>query len=421
MNTAKALLAAGFFSSALCAFGCSGAPGDTIDATSDDTLASSGTAAPTIAQMNDMTIVYPLATSSSEFKKGYLAASSAGVGGALLPEALYQAAVPASKGPVGVGGTADMAYADLRLVAVRLDPCFANIGPVTNPAGCENQLRLVFQSLSFQGGQTSALDGAVHAFYSLTRAELVAAVQAIAALRKSTDLGPLAPHPLLVSQGITGAFGRGLEKIVLTYAGASKLTRFTHFMGANLSTEWTFEGFDVAKGKATPMVIPTLPGSATSVTFFAGFSAPIAGGFTPATTSDDDVSVLVNVDDANSATPALRQAAFNAALRIQNPGFESPNTIDCASCHVAQDAQVLMGQGQFNLSPAGNANAFAPDPNFVSAKDFAATTSPTAQSAGFNVHMISYKDDALFIGQRVINETAAIVTYMNQTVLAQPE
>jgi hypothetical protein len=390
---------------------CSGSSdGDTGD--EQDVKGSSG------AQMNDLTTVLPLPKSQSELDDAMIKASAAGVGGALLPKDLYDTTIGDGK-PVGVGGDVGLTYADLRVVAVRLDPCFANIGPITDSTNCDNQLRLVFQSVTFQGGSSSAVDGAVHAFYSLSRPELTQIIKDIGTLRaaskKTTDLGPLAPHPLLASQGLDGAYGQGLTKIVLAHAGAKNLIRFTAFISKNLQTSWDFFGFDVAGGTTKPMVIPTLPKQTTRVNFFAGFGAPIAGGFSPATTSKDDVSVLVNVDTATKASADARQAAYDAALRIENPGFHSPNTIDCASCHVAQEARVLMGEGKFKLSSDGNANVFTPDKK-IAAKDLKQTTS-IADQPTFNVHMVSYKGSSLQINQRVINETAAIVSYVNGVVL----
>jgi hypothetical protein len=375
---------------------------------------------PNDAQMNDVTTVLPLAKTQSEFDS-YLSATSAGVGGALLPKALYTKVLPDPTGPVGVGGDVQMQYANLRVVALRFDPCFANVGPITDPSSCQNQLRVIFQSLDFANNSTSAIDGAVHAFYSLTREELTTAIQEVVALRhaqnQTADLGALQPHPLLVKQGLDGAYGQGLAKIVLEHAGASKLVRFTHFAGHNLATSWDFVGFDVKNNATTPMVIPTLAAKTTSVNFFAGFSAPIAGGFNPETTSKDDVAVLVNITNATAATPAARQAAYDAAIRIQSPDFNSPNTIDCASCHVAQQAQVLMGEEKFSISPSADNKPFARNPKYVSAADFDQKAGPTKQTGGFNVHMLSYKSDVLSIGQRVINETAGVVAYVNSEVL----
>ena len=397
--------------------GCSASTED-LDV-NDEELAKGGKA----AQMNDVTIVMPLADTQAEFNKGYLAATSVGLGGALLPKALYTKEIPDPVGPVGIGGDVSMRYADLRIVAVRLDPCFANVGPVVDDSKCDNQLRVIFQDLSYKSGSTSAMDGAVHAFYSLSRAELTKTLQEIIALRiasgQTTSMGALKPHPLLVTQGLDGAFGIGLQKIILSHAGMSNLMRFTHFASRNLATAWDFVGFDVKNGATSPMVIPTLSGKTTAVSFFAGFGAPISGGFTPETTSKDDVAVLVNVDNATKATAKARQAAFDASLRIDNPGFHSPNTMDCASCHVAESARVLMGVGKFEMSAVGNPNAFAADPKFVSATSTKSTAGPAKQKQGFNVHMLSYKFDSLSIGQRVINETASVVAYANGHLLTQ--
>jgi hypothetical protein len=160
-------------------------------------------------------------------------------------------------------------------------------------------------------------------------------------------------------------------------------------------------------------VIPTLPNKAVTGSFFAGFGAPIAGGFTPETTSGDDVAVLVNITNAKKATKTAAQSAYDAALRIENPDYHSPNTIDCASCHVGQSARQLIGEDVLGLTDSGD-NAFAANPKFVSKANMKATTSPRGQS--FNVHMLSYKNSDLLIGQRVINETANTVAYVNGTI-----
>ncbi len=364
-----------------------------------------------MAQMNDLTIVMPLATTQAQFN-GYLPAK------ALLPKAMYTAQFPDPSGGGAIGSDVTMTYDNLRVVAVRLDPCCANIGPITDPSTCDNQLRVVFQSLTYANGGTSAIDGAVHAFYRLDRDQLKAAISEIVALRKAngqtTAMGPLQPHPLIVKQGVDGAFSQGLNKIILKYASPANLIRFTHFQSSNLQTVWNFSGFDVAGTTTTPMVIPNVPNNGTTAGFFQGFSSPMNGGFTPESTAKDTITLLVNATNAKAASASDQQAAYDAALRIENPSFHSPNTIDCASCHVGQDARLLIGDDVLGLSAVGNANLFARDPKFVSARSMKQTTDVRTQP--LNVHMLSYRNDKLMIGQRVINETAATVAYVNGVI-----
>jgi len=178
---------------------------------------------------------------------------------------------------------------------------------------------------------------------------------------------------------------------------------------------WAFSGFDIASGKTTAMVIPTLPAKATAGSFFAGFSASLSGGFTPATTSTDNVTLLVNLDNAKKAKAADIQNAYDSSLRIENPGFHSPNTIDCATCHISETARIVVGEDQLNLTASSDNDAFTADPKFVSKTNMRATTTPRRQST--NVHMLSYRGGSLMIGQRVINETANVVAYVNGVVL----
>lgn len=119
------------------------------------------------------------------------------------------------------------------------------------------------------------IDGAVHAFYSLARAELLEMVKEMISLREATTdkpLGSLAVNPLLTSEGLLGNASTLMKQLVLKYAGPSNLTRFTTFVPMSLATGWSFQGFDVENGRASMMVIPTLPDDARSVTFFAGFA-----------------------------------------------------------------------------------------------------------------------------------------------------
>jgi hypothetical protein len=408
--------------------------------------------------MNDLSVLYPLATTSSQMA-GYLKGTSKTAGGDLLPVALFDA-VTGTKTPKGTdgvtdgdgtdgtgsadggvdgteGGTSDssgdsdgltpgasptLVYSHMRAVAFRLDPCFANIGPVVDESTCQNQIRVIFQSLTYSKGSTTAVDGAVHVFYSLTRPEFIAALDEVIAARQandpeSSDLGPLAVHPLVATQGLGGPMSKALNDVVVKYASSANILRLTQFLAGNLDTVWNFSGVDVASGQVTAMQIASLPKGTTDETFFLGFGALLTGGtFSPTTTSADDMQILTNSTNATAASATVQKAAYDSALRVQNPGFDSPNTIDCASCHTAQAAQVVVGENLLGFSSAGNANAFVPDPTFVSAADDGQTT-PITTSSPFNLHAFSYSGSNAMINQRVINETAALVAYVNGQVL----
>ncbi len=369
-------------------------------------------------QMNDVTVLFPLTDVPSK----YLAASDAGALGPLLPEALYTAAGPItgpgdSENPSGFPGSA--AYGDLHVVAMRLDPCFAALAPDPHGVGCTNQLRLVFQDVTADGTQSTAVDSALHVFYEISRDDLIAITEAIGAERAaatSERLGGLAPHPLIVSQGLDGALSASVKALILDYAGASNLTRVTELSATRPDLIWAFQGFDVSDANAatiTPMMIPTLAG-ATMQQFERDGITNVApdpdGDFTPATTSADNLEPLADVNTASALTDAQRQTAFTGLVHVDNPHDNSPNTIDCASCHLATPAELGVAKPIYSLDEASAPDAFTADGVYVLASELQPTM---ALDGGLNIHSLSYVGQSPGINQRVVNETAAIVAYLN--------
>lgn len=388
-------------------------------------------------QMNDLTVLFPLASNAVDFDT-YLAASSTGNNGALLPESLFAS-----------DQDEFIAYDDLRVVGFRLDPCFANVGPITDPSKCDNQIRLVFQPLSLEVGSNlaSAEDAAVHVSYSITRDQLLAAADAIATARAQSttdDLGPLAVNPLVVQQGLSGAYAQALRGIIMTYANGAKIERLTTFfleaaggfsggsggpvpdeieMGSGSGSDivpppfedlfWDMHGFNVAADVETPLQIAKLGSDTTDMSISASTN-PLEAQLSPVTDGSDNLTLLASASEAGSASSAQRQAAFDAALRIENPNDNSPNTIDCASCHMAEPARLLVGEPMFDMTPTGDANAFVAASS-IPAADLASTATmfvdPVDQ--GLNIHAFSYRDSDPIINQRVINETAANLAYLN--------
>ncbi len=388
-----------------------------------------------VLQMNDLSVMFPLAKSEAEFDL-YPSASSLGANGVLVPEALYNSDPESGEIP----------YDNLRVVAFRLDPCFAHLGPITDPSMCDNQIRLIFQPLAFDSDMTTAEDAGVHVLYSITRDQLVAAANEIAAARAAfgdSDLGAVAVHPLLASQGLSGPFAQQLFAIIAKYADGTKIERITSFIadggaaggGGPIPTNgvemgsgsgsgsddpppldggifWELHGMSVANGVETAIAIPSLPEGTTDMSLEASIG-PLEASFSPETGSADNIVTLANADQAMSATQVQRQAAFDAALRIENPTMNSPNTIDCASCHMAEPARTLVGQQMLGMSPAGDSNAFSPASTIPTA-DLAVTTPMLVGSdGGLNIHAFSYRGSDPMINQRVINETAANLAYLS--------
>lgn len=391
-------------------------------AQSSDDDATSGdeqdiTRKPAQAQMNDVSVLFPMAKSKAEMA-GYLTAD------ALIPSALYTSATGEPLTPpksIPVGADAGLVYNELKVVAFRVDPCFANLGPVTPDTQCDNQLRLILQPLSFGDGATtaSAFDGGIHAFYSISRDDLVALTKSLIAIRQkasgSKALGALAVHPLLAQEGLLGDTAKAMNALLTQYASPKNLVRFTMLKPGNLATTWTFRGFDIANNKSTAMVIPSLPDKTTSVMFFAGFASDLAGGFTPPTQSKDSMQILGNLANAQKATKDDQQAAIDAAVKIENPTMHSPNTIDCASCHVAGPSSIRTG-ASLGLTTKGNVNTFQRNTKLVSAADMKQTT-PIDDDTRINFHAFSYRDTFPMVSLRVINETASVVAFLNGNYL----
>jgi hypothetical protein len=420
----RALCTSGFATLSLLA-ACSAAPDA---ATTSSGAAVSTTTAHTLrapVQMNDVSILYPLASSAAEVASGYLTPASSGAKGALLPTATYTAV---SKGiaPVSRPLTPSQAVplANLRVVALRLDPCFAQAGPLESLDGCEPQIRLIFQPLDVVENTVNAEDMAVHVLYSLTADEFYDAVNDVIALREangSGDLGPLAVHPLLAQQGMSGTMAAALNAIVLKYAGSTNLVRAAAFQRSAIGqfdSNWTLQAVDVTSGKTKAAPIPGV--KETSQTISQPLQEPEQHTMKELLFDDPDTSDkigdLLSVTSLTDSASVL-QAAFDAASRIENPDVHTVNTIDCASCHTAAIA-TRFGQEKFNLVTDPSAAPFSVPDDAVSAADFAQTT-PAEELLGespqtaTNIHAFSYNEIGPMIMQRTINETAAIVTFLN--------
>jgi hypothetical protein len=417
--------------------GLADAPHQTADG-SGPNLAADGSVPVT---MNDVSILFPLPTTKADVDN-LLAATATGDRGPLLPDPLYLSTgmIQGSTTPIDDAGFSLAAYGDLRVVAARLDPCFASTDPDPHGVGCMAQLRLIFQQVTWTvngaDANAEAFDSALHAFYSLTRSELYALARALVDLRVANThgdvLGPLAPHPIMVRQGLGGTMSKGVQKLIVQYAGGQNLVRLAQ-LSSNIGGvsfppgSWTLTAFDVPDGgtTATPRSIPALATSAdggpvTSQALVEGeFLAvgPPEGGqnifsvdFLPQPTGTDSFAILDN-DRPDSLSPSMSQAALDNLVRVENPADDTVNTIDCGSCHVVTQTEQYIGMPVFSFDDTTSPFAFSPDGTFVTSADMAV---PPPTNGLLNIHAFSYFNQTPGINRRVANETAAVVEYLNQ-------
>ena len=162
----------------------------------------------------DVSLLYPLPDTRDQLIQPSEQASF----GPLFPEPLF----PTVIGPVDFGVT----YADMRLVALRFDPCSAR-------KGCNAEVRAIFQPVFVgQDNKLTVADGAIHVFYGMPKDELVTFMKEVLRLKllygAGIAYGPaLGPHPILAATGPDGDFARELHALVLEHLGESRIERFT--------------------------------------------------------------------------------------------------------------------------------------------------------------------------------------------------
>jgi hypothetical protein len=326
--------------------------------------------------------------------------------GELLPRRLYADLPQLEKFVENV-----QMYDLLRVVGIRLDPCFPTLDP-SKPEGCTSMVRLVMQPIKLvtidDRLALSATDLAVHLFYAVDEPELeeLAAWLADARARSVPDAepGPLAVHPALAKEGVDGAFMTTLKGKLMSAIGEQNLTRVTVMTLGDFGNVWTFEGFDVTGDALKPFAIPTIPQTSQKVTNTDSTGkAFVSGKLEPPKEPTDDVSFWLESEAVMGATPAAQAQAFATLVRIENPTMQNPDTIDCASCHVAPAAR-HWATGVLGLEPAATDEYRDPSGQPVAGATLARTD---------ELRMFGYFDTRPSISQRTVNETDALVRFWN--------
>jgi hypothetical protein len=289
----------------------------------------------------DVTFLIPLAPPGDATR-----APSQGRFGVLVPRSHFDHI--AATEPLTVVDEPVALYDALSVVAVRLDPCFVEGG---GESPCKSQVRLVLQPV-FQAPDGAALttrDAAVHAFYSVPRAELDDLTASMSRLRQGDGL-TLGVHP---------APARALA-LVLQHVGAERLVRITHMSVHGSNEAWIFGGFDIIPVPGAPdggqrraiAIVGIDSGEGGSAggepahdrfrfeqhLTSTGATVDLDATLIPDPVIEPDIVDFLAATRRASLAPAAREASLAALNRLLDPQHHDPGTVDCASCHIATSA-----------------------------------------------------------------------------------
>jgi hypothetical protein len=333
---------------------------------------------------------------------------------ALLPRALYDG-LPA----LVEGEDASEMYGRLKVLSVRVDPCFPGSTPPAAPV-CVKQLRLVAQPV-IVGGDDAGVpvtteDATVHLFYQQSDASFAEVENELWALKdqagSGTDGQPLQVNPVLARQGLTGAYAQALGHLVLAHCSAANLTRVAFMSVSSFGTAWRFGAFDVQGGALVAAEIPRTNG--LKVQGFQEFgSESFRNGQLLPSVAGDDLDVLLSESQLRLTDTRTLDRALGSALTIEHPAKSSPKTIDCASCHVASRAK-SNAEAQRSVDESTLPDVFtSPAPRFDLHRTDGAKNDPRALRA------FGYFGGLTALSQRTINESAVIAEALTHARASQ--
>jgi hypothetical protein len=332
--------------------------------------------------------------------------------------------------------SADAVFSDLHVVGVRIDPCFPGDG-----SACRNQIRFVLQRVEEDGDLVRVEDAAIHVFYEVARASFEVLAQALLEQKRAPGAvstgGALRVHPALEAATLDSSYAASLERLLVGTAVQGTLTRVTFIArdgGGGKANAWTFGGFDVdAKGALQAMDIPTAravdgeppPDSSPSeVLTINGVvkSVVIDSGnasLDPGPTADDG-RALARIFRPAGLSKEVLNAAYGAAVGLEDPTRHTAENTDCVSCHLATPSRAWL-----DVNAAGGLAQPPPEgfrlPGFDLENSAKTTMSQTNAMRAFSYLESATGNPEPEISQRTINESASVADYINQKILAKAE
>lgn len=352
------------------------------------------------SSLNDFSILLPL-PGEADFQ-ALLAPVNAGPQGALIPLRAFQLLPPLAPENENL----DLYRNSLRVVAIRLDPCFVE-GPSVQ--ACRRQIRLVWQPVLKTATGISTRDAAVHTFYEFDEPTWQSLLQAWQSFSSGNPRDALQVHPVLKAETLRGAFWKKLRATVLTYCGEKNLVRITAMTIRGNERIWTFEGFDLVQGQIRPISISRVNSSSQLASQNIDIANEFVGGVKPLPDPLplQDAGFFTLVQNSAAAKRRLNEGDLKKILEkafdYENPKVHNTASLDCVSCHMAASV-AHWGQHSF---PTWNWSAGFPNryPNPWFRADSANVPFRSNQFRAFGYFL---KEPV--VSQRVFNETIEVAT-----------
>lgn len=373
-----------------------------------------GIQTPVLASWNLNDVSYLLPLPEKLETNGLLGLHSPARGGGLLPSVQAMAKLP----PLAIGMTREQSYQALRVMAVRIDPCF----PLPTPQSCQRQIRLVWQPL--QMGPRSAVrtvDASMHSFYVLNDAEFSALLRDLTRwktkYRVATDGLPLQVHPAWAQEGDRSAALQDFQRIITKHAGVQNLIRVTMMVLRGTGDMWAFAGFSYQQDQLEFIGIPRINNRSQA---FVNFAVPAdrfsMGQITPTPAGDDTFNNLMF--DSDQMLPGnnkddLLLKELTAIARIENPRIYNPENMDCVSCHVAQQGKQwsLLNRPDLQIADTWNAMKYKNARHNLNNESSVPLNTQDIRAFGYFGRNVS-------LSQRVINESAEVADAVNAWLAA---
>lgn len=290
----------------------------------------------------------------------------------------------------------------LRLLGLRFDLC-DRAAPVPCAEDADGVFRLVLQPV--YGSPARVEDVAFHAFFPVPRVEVPEVVDELRALADLQDVPRAAALRVNTAFLSNDAYRERLGALVSRYAQASRLYRLTLFgqETERAAIVWIFRGEErVGSGGLGPIELPGALGTQQEVLLFGGDSYQL----TPLADVPTGFSRAVMESSFRNALASEQLQSVQGLAAVDNPLLHTSGTVQCASCHLsttllpprAADAGIDLG----TLDQVYRAPLFDQTPLGTQNLRFR-----TLRALGYFV-------DTPLVSQRVINETANVLSELEQ-------